>query len=102
MDPGECACAASRHWHRTKSASCDRRSCRAKDSRYPASDSSKQEGLVWGDWCQGLSLLAISLLGRAATSPRPDLVFAKLLRGAAVKGGRRPSRSDLPLTAAST
>jgi hypothetical protein len=48
------------------------------------------------------SLWAISLFGRAATSPRPDLPFARLLRGAAVKGGRRPSRSDLPLTAAST
>src|SRR5689334_2820712 len=45
---------------------------------------------------------AISLFGRAATSPRPDLLFARLLRAAAVKGGRRPSRSDLPLTAAST
>src|SRR6266404_269244 len=38
----------------------------------------------------------------AATSPRPDLFFARLLGAAAVKGGRRPSRSDLPLTAAST
>ena len=37
-----------------------------------------------------------------ATSPRPDLIFAGALRGVAVKGGRRPSRSDLPLTAAST
>ena len=45
---------------------------------------------------------AISLFGRAATSPRPDLLFTRLLRAAAVKGGRRPSRSDLPLTAAST
>jgi hypothetical protein len=44
----------------------------------------------------------ISLFGRAATSPRPDLFFARLLRAAAVKGGRRPSQSDLPLTAAST
>jgi len=34
------------------------------------------------------------------SSSRP--VFARLLRAAAVKGGRRPSRSDLPLTAAST
>src|SRR6267143_628106 len=28
----------------------------------------------------------------AATSPRPDLFFARLLGAAAVKGGRRPSR----------
>ena len=49
-----------------------------------------------------LFVMAISLFGRAATSPRPDLLFARPLRGAAVKGGRRPSRSDLPLTAAST
>src|SRR5690349_13959576 len=40
MAPSECACAASRHWHRTKPASCDHRPYRAKDSRYPASDSS--------------------------------------------------------------
>jgi hypothetical protein len=60
------------------------------------------KGLVWGDWCQGFLLWAISLFGRAATSPRPDLFFSRLLRAAAVKGGRRPSRSDLPLTAAST
>ena len=51
---------------------------------------------------QGFSLWAISLLGRAATSPRPDLFFARLLRAAAVKGGQRPSRRDLPLAAAST
>ena len=62
----------------------------------------RAKGLVWGDWCQGFSLWVISLFGRAATSPRPDLFFARLLRAAAVKGGRRPSRSDLPLTAAST
>ena len=62
----------------------------------------KIQGLVWADWCQGFSLWAISLFGRPATSPRPDLFFARLLRAAAVKGGRRPSRSDLPLTAAST
>jgi hypothetical protein len=37
-----------------------------------------------------------------ATSPRPDLISVRALRGAAVKGGRRPSRSDLPLTAVST
>jgi len=44
----------------------------------------------------------ISLFDRACdiSSSRPD--FAGALRGAAVKGGRRPSRSDLPLTAAST
>ena len=44
----------------------------------------------------------ISLFDRACdiSSSRPD--FARALRGAAVKGGRRPSRSDLPLTAAST
>jgi hypothetical protein len=41
--------------------------------------------------------LAISLFGRAATSPRPDLLFARLLRGATVKGGRRPSRKRLAL-----
>ena len=62
----------------------------------------RAKGLVWGDWCQGFCLWAISLFGRAATSPRPDLFFAGLLRAAAVKGGRRPSRSDLPLTVAST
>lgn len=32
----------------------------------------------------------------------PTCFLLRLLRGAAVKGGRRPSRSDLPLTAAST
>jgi hypothetical protein len=44
----------------------------------------------------------ISLFDRACdiSSSRPD--FAGALRGVAVKGGRRPSRSDLPLTAAST
>jgi hypothetical protein len=59
-------------------------------------------GLVWGDWCQGFSLLAHLLVrpGCDISSSRP--AFARLLRGAAVKGGRRPSRSDLPLTAAST
>jgi hypothetical protein len=47
-------------------------------------------------------LSSISLFDRACdiSSSRPD--FAGALRGAAVKGGRRPSRSDLPLTAAST
>ena len=35
-------------------------------------------------------------------SPRPDPTFRRLLRAATVKGGRRPSRSDLPLTGAST
>jgi hypothetical protein len=54
-------------------------------------------GLVWREGCQGFSLLAISLFGRAATSPRPDLLFARLLRGATVKGGRRPSRKRLAL-----
>jgi hypothetical protein len=49
-----------------------------------------------------LFVRSISVFGRTATSPRPDLFFARLLRAAAVKGGRRPSRSDLPLTAAST
>jgi hypothetical protein len=58
---------------------------------------SQKTGLVWHDGCQGFSLLAISLFGRAATSPRPDLLFARLLRGATVKGGRRPSRKRLAL-----
>ena len=55
-----------------------------------------------GRFVSRLFVMGISLLGRAATSPRPDLLFARLLRAAAVKGGRRPSQSDLPLTAAST
>ena len=53
--------------------------------------------LVWGDWCQGFLLWAISLFGRAATSPRPDLFFARLLRAAAVKGGRRAIAKRLAL-----
>ena len=59
------------------------------------------KGLVWGDCCQGFC--EGHLLVRSAcdiSSSRLD--FAGALRGAAVKGGRRPSRSDLPLTAAST
>jgi len=48
-----------------------------------------------------LFLLAISLFDRLATSPRPDLIFARALGGATVKGGRRPSLSDLPLTVVS-
>jgi hypothetical protein len=58
-------------------------------------------GLVWGDSCQ--VCCEQHLLVRSAgdiSSSRPD--FAGALRGAAVKGGRRPSRSDMPLTAAST
>jgi len=39
---------------------------------------------------------------RRRPSPRPDPTFRRLLRAATVKGGRRPSRSDLPLTVAST
>jgi hypothetical protein len=73
---------------------------RHHQARTPCRKSAK--ALVWGDWCQGFLLWAISLFGRAATSPRPDLFFARLLGAAAVKGGRRPSRSDLPFTAAST
>ena len=59
------------------------------------------QGLVWGDCCQGCC--KGHLLVRLAcdiSSSRPD--FRGALRAAAVKGGRRPSRSDLPLTAAST
>ena len=60
-----------------------------------------RHGLIWGGWCQGLFLPGISLFDRPATSPRPDLISVRARRGAAVKGGRRPSRSDLPLTAVS-
>src|SRR5262249_61054683 len=35
-------------------------------------------------------------------SPRPDLIFLGRCRAAALKGGRRPSRNDLPLMVAST
>jgi hypothetical protein len=69
--------------------------------------------LVWGDWCQDYSLWAgrlvsrLFVMGHLLVRPGCDIsssrpVFARLLRAAAVKGGRRPSRSDLPLTAAST
>jgi len=44
----------------------------------------------------------ISLFDGLRSSPRPDLIVARLLRAATVKGGRRPSRSDLSLTVAST
>jgi hypothetical protein len=46
---------------------------------------SRAKGLVWGDWCQGFSLRAISLFGRATTSPRPDLFFSQ---AAARSGGQ--------------
>jgi hypothetical protein len=44
----------------------------------------------------------ISLFDRQRPSPRPDLIFHPPLRKVAVKGGRRSSRSDLPLTVTST
>ena len=49
-----------------------------------------------------LGSIFISLFDRQATisSSRPS--FGWPLRGVAVKGGRRPSRSDLPLTVTST
>jgi len=47
-------------------------------------------------------MASISLFDWRPTSPRPDLIFVRTLRAVAVKGGRRPSRSDLPLTVAST
>ena len=49
-----------------------------------------------------LFLQGISLFDWPASSARPDLISVRALRGAAVKGARRPSRSDLPLTAVST
>src|SRR5215831_4258612 len=59
--------------------------------------------------CMGrlVSSLVISPFAHLLVRPGCDIsssrpAFARLLRGAAVKGGRRPSRSDLPLTAAST
>ena len=61
----------------------------------------RARGLVWGDCCQGC--WERHLLVRSAcdiSSSRPD--FAGALRGAAVKGGRRPIAQRLALTAAST
>ena len=59
-------------------------------------------GLVWGDWSQDARRSSISLFDVMATisSSRPNSHW--LLRAANVKGGRRPSRNDLPLTVAST
>jgi len=58
--------------------------------------------LVWGDWSQDARRSSISLFDVLATisSSRPNSHW--LLRAANVKGGRRPSRNDLPLTVAST
>jgi hypothetical protein len=55
----------------------------------------------------GRLLSRLFVMGHLLVRPGCDIsssrpVFARLLRAAAVKGGRRPSRSDLPLTAAST
>ena len=64
----------------------------------------RAKALVWADWCQGLSFNhPISLFDPPAiiSSSRPS-GFHRPLRAATVKGGRRPSRSDLPLTVAST
>jgi hypothetical protein len=45
-----------------------------------------------------LFLLGHLLVRLASESPPPDLIFLRALRGAAVEGGRRPSRSDLPFS----
>ena len=56
-----------------------------------------------GDWCQVLILDdLISLFDPLETISSFRSNFSSLLRAATVKGGRRPSRSDLPLTGAST
>jgi hypothetical protein len=57
--------------------------------------------------CMGRLVSRLFVMGHLLVRPGCDIsssrpVFARLLRAAAVKGGRRPSRSDLPLTAAST
>jgi len=59
------------------------------------------KGLKVTDTCMGrllsrVAIASISLFDWPATSPRPDLTFLRTLRAVAVKGGRRPSRSDLP------
>ena len=49
-----------------------------------------------------LEFFTISLFDLTATISSSQPNFRWPLRAAAVKGGRRPSRSDLPLTVAST
>ena len=68
---------------------------RSANGRYPPWD-------LYGPIAVKGVVSGISLFDRPATSPRPDLILLGALRGAAVNGGRRPSRGDLPLTAAST
>ena len=72
----------------------------------PHSDSTK--ALVWALSCQvvlfkschGASILVFESVAIISWS-RPNC-FCSPLRAATVKGGRRPSRSDLPLTVTST
>ena len=57
---------------------------------------------VKGRLVSRLEFFTISLFDLTATISSSQPNFRWPLRAAAVKGGRRPSRSDLPLTVAST
>ncbi len=60
-----------------------------------------RQALVWGHWCQ-VYLGSISLFDPARHLLVPTWTLTWPPRAVTVKGGRRPSRSDLPLTVAST
>ena len=61
------------------------------------------ETLVWGNCCQAQINFAIFLFDPAGDHLLvPTFDFRSAPRTVTVKGDRRPSRSDLPLTATST